>query len=107
MFTGKRRFKDTREWVKVEENSLDQQFDNLSDDYDICIVRHWFYCMATAPLVLSFSSKKQVADYFKNSVSAGDRVEVWALILDGSNICPQLSAKMPDEEGLVPLKGAY
>jgi len=107
MFSGKRRFDDTRAWVKVEENSLDEQFKNLSDDYDIFIIRHWFYCMATAPITISYDSKKKVESYLKDSVSAGDRIEIWAFILDSNNITPYVSAKMPDENGLIPLKGAY
>lgn len=105
MFNGKRRFIDTRTWVKVDGESLDSQFSSLSSDYDICILRHWFYCMASAPMTTSFSSKETIEGYLKNSVNAGDRIEVWGIMLD--SVTPVVSAKMPDEDGLVPLKGAY
>ena len=43
MFKSERRFKDTKPWAK--DHSLDSQFKELSDDYDIYVIRHWFYLM--------------------------------------------------------------
>lgn len=105
MFKAKRRFRDTKPWEK--DHSLDSQFKELSDDYDIYVLRHWFYCMATAPMTIPFSSKKGIEEYLKNNVSAGDRIEVWGFLLDSDLLVPFVSAKMPDEKGLIPLKGAY
>jgi len=104
MFTGKRRFEDTRQWVKVEGKSLDDQFKDLPEDYDIYIIKHYFYCMATAPMIIPFFVKEDVEKYLKNSVSAGDRIEAWAFILDSDSV---IDSKMPDEDGLVPFGGAY
>jgi len=105
MFKAERRFKDTRPWEK--DHSLDSQFKELSDDYDIYIIRHWFYCMATAPMTVSFGSKDGAEKYLKNQVGAGDFIEVWAFVLDSDLLKPKVSAKMPDGKGLIPTKGAY
>jgi len=105
MFKSERRFKDTKPWAK--DHSLDSQFKELSDDYDIYVIRHWFYCMATAPITVSFGSKKEIGLYLENQVRAGDFVEVWVFVLDSDLLRPRVSAKMPDKKGLIPTKGSY
>jgi len=107
MFTGKRQFIDTRQWAKVEGDSLDIQFKNMSGDYCVYILRHWFYCASSAPNIATFYSKEDIEVYLNGCHAAGDRIEIWGVDLDANNFNPIISAKMPDENGLIPLKGAY
>jgi hypothetical protein len=105
MFKAKPRFKDNREWIK--DNSLDLQFEALSTDYDVYVLKHHFYCMATAPMIKTFYSKGDLKNYLEKFTSAGDFLEVWGFILDSDLFAPFLSAKMPNKNGKIPVKGAY
>ena len=107
MFRAKPRFNDDkvkREWVQDE--LIDLQFESLPLDCDIYILNHWFYCMATAPMFKSFDSKSELGEYLKEYSAAGDFIEVWCINTETLGD-PHISAKIPNEKGEIPVKGAY
>jgi len=102
MFQAKRRFDGDLgcEWAK--DNSLQEKFDYLSEDCDFYAVRHWFLKCASGPAFEIFFEKESLKEYIDKKVLAGDGIEIWGIIEDQLNY---INAKMPDENGLIPIKG--
>ena len=78
----------------------------LEDEGPI-IVEHWFYRGSSAPDRFVFDEYDEFIAYLEEHAAAGDAIHVWsfaALCKDGNTIA---NGKCPDEEGLVPKRGAY
>ena len=98
-----RRFdNDTREWV--HNNSLNCQYSSIFLDADFYIIKHWLYCCCCTPAFEIFFEKQDLEDYITKSVKAGDYLEIWSISGDKMKY---IEGKVPDENGLIPLKGAY
>lgn len=103
MFKSTRRFEgDSREWVP--NNDLNDQFNNIFSDADFYAIKHWLYCCGSTPNFQTFMEKDWLEEYITNTVRAGDLLEIWAITSDRMSY---VSGKMPDDRGLVPVKGAY
>ena len=103
VFKATRRFEnDNREWT--HDNSLNCQYSNIFADADIYVIKHWLYCCASTPAIEMFLEKDWLEEYIIKNVRAGDILEIWALKEDKMKYA---YGKMPDENGLIPMKGAY
>jgi hypothetical protein len=71
------------------------------------LVRHEFYRGASAPDWKVFDLFEEFEEYLNNLCSAGDRISVWDLFDFWINNSPITSGKCPDDQGMVPEKGAY
>ena len=71
------------------------------------IIEHWFYRGSSAPNRAVFDDFEELMAYLNEHAYAGDSIYVWsfsAVCLDDNTLA---SGKCPDEDGLVPLRGAY
>jgi hypothetical protein len=71
------------------------------------IVEHWFYRGSCAPDRLLFDSYEAFMEYLNSRASAGDAVHVWSFTAACRDDNKLASGKCPDEDGLVPRRGAY
>ena len=104
MFRAKRRaMGDSCEWSKEDYfNTLEEQFNSLPEDCDFYAMKHWFLCCSTAPDFQTFFDKEELIWYVNKYVFAGDALEIWAVEAEKMKY---IYAKMPDEHGLIPIKG--
>ena len=104
IFKSTRRYEnDCREWVK--DNDLEIRYSSeIFPEASIYVIKHWLYCCASTPAIEMFLEKDWLEGYITKNVKAGDLLEIWALQEDKMRYA---WGKMPDENGLVPLKGAY
>lgn len=103
---------DNREWVPDEsyKRFLEwypeyivkggcEDYSFLPDEF---YVKHWLYCCSSSPICeIKYEKEELLAELEK--AAAGDVFEVWVL----SDNPKYFMFKCPDENGLVPLKGAY
>lgn len=76
------------------------------DDSPI-IVEHWFYRGSRGPDRLIFDDYDDFLEYLNTHARAGDSIHTWnfaALCLDDNELA---HGKCPDDNGLVPRRGAY
>lgn len=76
----------------------DKQYD-LFEDF---MVKHWFYCSASAP-TMNLGFEWQDLERKINTARAGDIIEIWILTEDPK----YFKFKCPNQDGLFPNKGAY
>ena len=77
------------------------------EDEGPVIVEHWFYRGSRAPERLIFDDYEAFSTYLEEHAHAGDAIHVWsfaAVCKDGNRLA---HGKCPDEQGLVPKRGAY
>lgn len=77
----------------------------LEDEGPI-LVEHWYYRGSTAPARIVFNDYDEFAKYL-GSTSAGDAIHIWSLARLCTSENELASGKCPDENGEVPLRGAY
>ena len=106
-----RRFEnDSRAWVLADYN-FEQKFQDFFDKVDNQVVRcfvlyHWLYCCATAPIIEVFFDTEDIREYIfnkKDLIKAGDIIEIFP-VYDDKNV---FNHKVPDQNNLIPEKGAY
>ena len=71
------------------------------------LVKHWFYRAATGPQHMVFDDYEDFVSYLNEHAYAGDAFDVWSIlrICEGEKCIAQ--GKCPDEDGLIPRRGAY
>jgi hypothetical protein len=71
------------------------------------IVEHWHYRGGSAPDRLIFEDFDGFLEWLHEKTAAGDAIDVWSW----SAVCKRehrlVEGKCPDEQGLVPRRGAY
>lgn len=71
------------------------------------IVRHWFYRGSRCPEIRGFVDFEEFKEYLATEALPGDAFDVWSF----SEVCKHDQAlargKLPDDDGAVPLRGAY
>ena len=71
------------------------------------IVEHRFYRGGSSPDRLVFDSYEDFEIYLDEKARAGDDIRIWAW----EDVCTMasmaISGKCPDDDGYVPIKGAY
>lgn len=71
------------------------------------ILEHWFYRGSCSPDRMIFEDFEELTQYLETAAFAGDAIHIWdfaACCKDGAELA---HGKCPDENGLVPRKGAY
>ena len=71
------------------------------------IVEHWFYRGSSAPDRLVFDDYEAFMEYLDSRAYAGDIIEAWSFSAACRDDNRLTSGKCPDENGLVPRRGAY
>lgn len=71
------------------------------------IVEHWFYRGSRSPNRLIFDDYDGFLDYLNTRTSAGDLIHVWSIAPLCRHDNELAYGKCPDENGLVPRRGAY
>jgi len=70
---------------------------------DTLYVRHWFYCAASSPADALFQWSAEEFEHEIDTAQQGDLFEIWIL----SEEPKYFTFKCPDEDGLIPVLGAY
>jgi hypothetical protein len=97
------------EWLKgisiLSVEVLEQIKDEL--EYSPIIVEHWHYRGSRAPSRIIIDDYDDFVEYITNNAVAGDAFHIWnyAKLCKDDNVL--VSKKYPDNNGLVPKKGAY
>lgn len=71
------------------------------------IVEHWFYRGSCAPDRFVFDEMDEFTEYLNTKAKAGDAIHVWsfgAVCRDDNELA---GGKCPDDNGLIPKRGAY
>jgi hypothetical protein len=71
------------------------------------LVEHWFYRGSCAPNRVVFDDMEALTEYLKTRAFAGDAIHVWSFAAVCRDTNELASGKCPDENGLVPTRGAY
>lgn len=71
------------------------------------IVEHWFYRGSCAPDRAVFNDFEAFTKYLDAHAFAGDAIHIWSFAAVCRNDNELASGKCPDENGLVPTRGAY
>jgi hypothetical protein len=71
------------------------------------ILEHRFYRGASAPDRLVFADMDELLEYLEARAFAGDSISVWSLMAVCRDDNMLADGKCPDENGLVPKRGAY
>ena len=71
------------------------------------LVEHWFYRGGSAPDRFVFDDYQAFLDYLDAKAYAGDAIHVWSFDAACRNDNQLAYGKCPDENGLVPRRGAY
>jgi hypothetical protein len=71
------------------------------------IVEHWFYRGSCAPHRSVFNDVEAFTEYLDAHASAGDSIHIWSFAAVCRDTNELASGKCPDDDGLVPLRGAY
>jgi hypothetical protein len=71
------------------------------------IVEHWFYRGSCAPDRSVCDDYEAFVEYLNAHAHAGDSIHVWSFAAACRNDNELASGKCPDEDGLVPRRGAY
>lgn len=101
LFKAKRRFEGDLGCKWSFDDTLEKQFNDVSEECDFYAIRHWFLKCATSPCQTVFYEKEGLKQYLEK-VPAGDALEIWAITGDQMKY---IIAKMPDENGLIPIEG--
>lgn len=71
------------------------------------ILEHWFYRGSCAPDRFIFDDFDELVTYLSDHTFAGDAIHVWSFASACTNDNTLAYGKCPDENGLVPKRGAY
>jgi hypothetical protein len=77
------------------------------DEEGPIIMEHWFYRGSCTPDRIVFQDFDVFAAYLETQASAGDALQVWSFAAVCKDENELASGKCPDENGLVPTRGAY
>jgi hypothetical protein len=77
------------------------------EDEGPLIVEHWFYRGSCAPDRSVFDSYEAFGEYLDSRAAAGDAIHVWSFAAACRDDNELASGKRPDDDGLVPRRGAY
>lgn len=84
-----------------------QAIQEVLDKRGPIIAQHWFYYGGRAPDRLVFDDYDEFIEYLNSKAKAGDAFDVWSF----ADVCTRdnmlAEGKMPDEQGRVPVGGAY
>jgi hypothetical protein len=78
----------------------------LDEDGPI-ILEHWFYRGSCAPDRMVINDFEAFSAYLDAHASAGDAIHVWSFAVVCRDENELASGKCPDDNGLVPARGAY
>jgi hypothetical protein len=78
----------------------------LEDEGPI-VVEHWFYRGSCSPDRLVFDGYEEFAEYLESRTNAGDALHVWSFAAACRDDNELASGKCPDENEMVPRRGAY
>ena len=78
----------------------------ITDDGPV-ILEHWFYRGSCSPDRFIFDDFEELLAYLNDHAFAGDDIVVWSFASVCNNDNQLASGKCPDENGLVPRRGAY
>ena len=90
----------------TEPDKLDAIRETLENRGSV-IVQHWFYRGASAPDRRIFDEYEDFTTWLENETFAGDAIDVWNMADVCLNENLLAEGKCPDEEGLIPRRGAY
>lgn len=97
----------TSEGPKITDAANLEAFRKVIEDDGPVLVTHWFYCGARGPRRLVFDELDELLQYLNDVAYAGDIIDVWSFVA----VCTydnQLGSGMcPDDDGQVPVNGAY
>ena len=102
MFSAKRRHDGDLGCEWTQDNTLDNKFKMLPKNCDCYVVKHWFLKSSCAPSIELLVEKHDVESYLKDFAWAGDFFEIWGIDKEKMTY---IDAKMPDQDGLIPVKG--
>lgn len=88
------------EWAPS--NELNCRYSSLKPDADFYAIKHWLLKCGGCPVFETFMEKDWLDEYITKHVRAGDLLEIWEVREDKLQY---IYAKMPDEKGLIPVKG--
>ena len=71
------------------------------------IVKHWHYRGGSGPSHLVFDDFDEYLAYLNAHARPGDAFDVWGLYDLLSGVGSLAEGKFPDDDGTVPMKGAY
>jgi hypothetical protein len=71
------------------------------------VVEHWFFYGCSAPDRLIFDEYEAFNEYLRTKAKPGDSIWVWRFDQNCRENNCLTHGKCPDEQGLVPRKGAY
>lgn len=71
------------------------------------IVEHWFFYGSRAPERRVFDDFGEFIQYLDSHAIAGDAIHIWSFTAVCKENNELASGKCPDENGLVPKRGAY
>jgi hypothetical protein len=77
------------------------------DEQGPIIVEHWLYRGSSAPERRIFEHYEAFIEYLDSKAFAGDSIYVWSFAATCRNDNELASGKCPDDDGLVPRRGAY
>ena len=79
---------------------------SLEDEGPV-ILEHCHYRGASAPDRLIFDDLETLLDHIQNKSSIGDAFHIWSFATACTEQNILVSGKSPDEDGCVPMRGAY
>ncbi|MBN8599534.1 MAG: hypothetical protein J0M26_00680 [Planctomycetes bacterium] len=71
------------------------------------ILEHWFYRGSCSPDRYIFDDFDELVSYLNDHSFAGDSIHIWSFATTCTQENELASGKCPDENGLVPSRGAY
>jgi hypothetical protein len=78
-----------------------------TEDEGPIIVEHWFYRGSCVPERAVFDDVEAFVDYLDTHAFAGDVIDVWSFAVVCRDDNKLASGKCPNDDGLVPTRGAY
>ena len=110
-FTFEKIYDTDDEWtadrpIITQKKNLDK-IAHILENVGSIILEHWHFYGSRAPSRKIFDDMEDLEEYLKENAIAGDAIHVWSM----HDICNEknelVNGKCPDENGLVPKKGAY
>jgi len=80
---------------------------NVLEEEGPIIVEQWLYRGSSSPNRFIFEDYDDFLEYLNSTTSAGDDIHIWSFWTVCAKATRLASGKCPDENGLVPRRGAY